>query len=109
MSLFQMKALLFFFFFFLINIFAFSIAVKALDDTKNQVTWFRTEDGRILNATVINGGNGNSYEIIDWIVIKTLFNWGIWKLIGQVDLSTNGRQFHIREISDLYAASSRVL
>ena len=93
MSLFQLRALLFFFFFFLVNIFAFSIAVKALHDTKTQVIWFRTDDGRILNATVVNGGNGNGYDTVDWIVIKNLINWGIWKLIGQVDLATDGRQF----------------
>lgn len=91
-----MKELLFFLFFFLINIFAFSIAVKALDDTKKQVTWYRAGDGRVLNATVLNDGNGDGYDILEWIVVKNLFNWGIWKLIGQVDLSSNGKQFQIK-------------
>ena len=86
-----MKALLFFFFFILINIFAFSIAVKSLDNTEMQVTWYRTLYDRILNATVINDGNGNGYDTVDWIEIKNLINWGIWKLIGQVDLAVNGR------------------
>ena len=75
----------------MINIFAFSIVVQALNETKDQVTWNYGADGKLMNATVLNGGNGISYYDIDWIRIKTLFNWGIWKLIGQVDLTSNGR------------------
>ena len=104
-----MKELFFFFFFFLINIFAFSIAAKALDDTKKQVTWYRGDDGRVLNATVINDGNGDGYDIIEWIVVKNLFNWGIWKLIGQVDLSSNGKQFQIKATPRFYGGTMEFL
>ena len=60
------------------------MANEALRLAVKDITWFYSSDGHLLNATVTNGGRSEGLEIFDWYWFKTLFDWGIWKTIGEV-------------------------
>lgn len=88
-----MQGLAVFFAFFLILIFGFSIAVEGLRVAPGQIHWIYGADGHLLAATVNEGGANEGYDVYDWYRIKRLFDWGIWKIVGQVDdVASNGKR-----------------
>lgn len=83
---------MFFLALFSILIFAFSIAVEGLRVAPYQIHWIYSADGHLLNVTVNQGGANEGYGIYDWYRIKQLFDWGIWKIFGEINnVSSNGR------------------
>jgi hypothetical protein len=87
-SLLQMKdALLIFFCFILILLFGFSIASWSLLATTEQVKWLNATNRSFPSATVAGEGGGDLWS---WQLVRNVFNWGIWKVFGQVAEPFNG-------------------
>ncbi|CAF4335866.1 unnamed protein product, partial [Didymodactylos carnosus] len=76
-----MKDMVFFVCFILIFLFGFSITSWSLITTTAQVNWTYTDDGKLYNTTVVNGGSG----LWTWRYLRNVINYGIWKVFGQVD------------------------
>src|SRR4051812_9216065 len=74
-------ALLIFSCFILIILFGFSIASWSLLTTKEQVVWPNATNEWHSNVTVASDG-GN--KLWTWQLLRNVFNWGIWKVFGQV-------------------------
>ncbi|CAF2089150.1 unnamed protein product [Rotaria magnacalcarata] len=66
--------------FILVFLFAFSIASWSLLNTNNHITWLYTVNGSFIDATV-SSEDGKWWN---WHLLRDLFNWGIWKVFGQV-------------------------
>jgi hypothetical protein len=62
-------------------IFGFSIASWSLLTTKEQVTWPNVTNGSFFHVTVAGEGGGGLWS---WQLLRDVFNWGIWKVFGQV-------------------------
>lgn len=60
---------------------AFSIASWSLLTTNDQVIWNYNGDGSVSNVTITGGGSG----LWTWSLLRTVTNYGIWKIFGQVD------------------------
>ena len=86
-----MKSLVFFFTVFIIIIFAFAVPVEALLSTPLQVRWYRSPDGSHWNATVLINKSGTDDDFTDWYQIKRLIYWGILRLFGQMEDTTDGK------------------
>jgi hypothetical protein len=64
----------------------FSITSWSLLTTSSQVNWTYTETGSLFNVTVVSDGSG----LWSWQLLRDVFNWGIWKVFGQIDEPYNG-------------------
>ncbi|CAF1184093.1 unnamed protein product, partial [Adineta ricciae] len=74
-------AIVIFICFILIILFGFSVASWSLLTTKEQVAWTNSINGSFPNASVaLQTGNG----LWKWQILRDVFNWGIWKVFGQV-------------------------
>jgi hypothetical protein len=74
-------AIMIFICFILIILFGFSVASWSLLTTKQQVIWPNSTNGSSSNATVVvKDGDDQS----SWQLLRDVFNWGIWKVFGQV-------------------------
>jgi hypothetical protein len=74
-------ALLIFLCFILVILCGFSVASWSLLTTKQQVIWPNTTNGSFSNTTVkVEGGD----ELWSWQLFRDVFNWGLWKVFGQV-------------------------
>ena len=74
-------AIVIFICFILIILFGFSVASWSLLTTKEQVAWTNSINGSSSNASVmLQSGNGQW----KWQILRDVFNWGIWKVFGQV-------------------------
>ncbi|CAF1396921.1 unnamed protein product [Rotaria magnacalcarata] len=74
-------AIVIFICFILVILFGFSVASWSLLTTKEQVVWPNSTNGSVSNATVVvQGADGSS----SWQLLRDVFNWGIWKVFGQV-------------------------
>lgn len=74
-------AIVIFICFILIILFGFSVASWSLLTTKEQVIWSNVTNGSSSNATVSVKAND---EIWKWQLLRDVFNWGLWKVFGQV-------------------------
>ncbi|CAF1026030.1 unnamed protein product [Adineta steineri] len=74
-------ALLIFLCFILIILFGFSIASWSLLTTSQQVVWSNTTNDTDIKVTVLSEDTGKLWR---WQVLRDVFNWGIWKVFGQV-------------------------
>jgi hypothetical protein len=74
-------ALLIFFCFILIILFGFSVASWSLLTTKQQVIWPNTTNESFSNTTVIVEAGDVLWS---WQLFRDVFNWGLWKVFGQV-------------------------
>jgi hypothetical protein len=66
--------------FILILLFGFSITSWSLLTTNNQIVWTHVNNGSFFNVTVAGDGSG----LWNWQLLRDVFNWGIWKVFGQV-------------------------
>ncbi|CAF1465132.1 unnamed protein product, partial [Didymodactylos carnosus] len=83
MIYYSMKDLVFFIYFILIFLFGYSISSYALITTREQVTWIANANGApARNYTLTNDGTGLWY----WEILRNVFDWGMWKVYGQVNL-----------------------
>ncbi|CAF3856239.1 unnamed protein product [Adineta steineri] len=81
-EIYQMKdALLIFFCFILVILFGFSVASWSLLTTKHQVIWPNTTNESFSSTTV---KVENDDERWSWQLFRDVFNWGLWKVFGQV-------------------------
>ena len=76
-----MKDLFFFICFILIFLCGFSIASWSLISTTSQVKWYYDTHGQLMNITVYHLEN-NSWS---WPLAKSVINYGVWKVFGQID------------------------
>ncbi|CAF3411131.1 unnamed protein product [Rotaria socialis] len=74
-------AIVIFICFILIILFGFSVASWSLLTTKEQVIWPNSTNESFSNATVVVQGADVSSS---WQLLRDVFNWGIWKVFGQV-------------------------
>jgi hypothetical protein len=79
-------ALLIFSGFILILLFGFSIAAWSLLPPTEQAASLNSTGGSSSNVTLA-GESGRSWS---WQLLRDIFNWGIWKVFGQVAEPYNG-------------------
>ncbi|CAM2716883.1 unnamed protein product [Rotaria socialis] len=48
--------------------------------TNNQITWLYATSGSLINVTVAS----EDAVLWNWQLLRDIFNWGIWKVFGQV-------------------------
>jgi len=80
-------ALLIFLCFILILLFGFSIASWSLLTTREQVKWPKATNESFSRVTVVAESGG---ELLNMQLLRDVFNWGIWKVFGQVAEPYNG-------------------
>ncbi|CAF4664078.1 unnamed protein product [Rotaria socialis] len=66
--------------FMLVFLFGFSITSWSLLSTNNQLTWLYATNGSFINVTVASEGR----QLWNWQLLRDVFNWGIWKIFGQI-------------------------
>ncbi len=71
-------AIVIFICFILIILFGFSVASWSLLTTNEQVIWPNESSS---NATVVTQSDNKMRR---WQLLRDVFNWGIWKVFGQV-------------------------
>jgi hypothetical protein len=76
-----MKDLFLFVCFILIFLCAYSITSWSLINSASQVNWIYSNDGQLLNVTMIKHGN-NSWS---WQLLRNITHFGVWKVFAQVD------------------------
>ncbi|UJR07341.1 hypothetical protein I4U23_011628 [Adineta vaga] len=74
-------AMMIFVCFILIILFGFSVSSWALLTTNSQILWPNASDNTSLQIPRIIV---DSSELWNWQLLRDLFNWGIWKVFGQV-------------------------
>ncbi len=67
--------------FILIILFGFSVASWSLLTTKEHVIWPNVTNGSFSNATVVVESGDKMWR---WQLLRDVFNWGLWKVFGQV-------------------------
>jgi hypothetical protein len=73
-----MKDLIFFICFIVIFLFGFSVTCLSLLRTSNDVKWIYLDNGKLHNITIL-------HKPISWQLFQDVINYGLWKVIGQVD------------------------
>ncbi|CAM4953218.1 unnamed protein product [Rotaria socialis] len=86
--------------FILVFLLAFSITSWSLLSTKNQITWLYSINGSLINFTIAD----ENKVLSNWQLIRDVFNWGIWKVFGQVaePYNDNNTDMEVVSENDIY-------
>ncbi|CAM4824451.1 unnamed protein product [Rotaria magnacalcarata] len=86
--------------FILIFLLAFSISSWSLLPTNNQITWLYATSGSLINVTVAS----EDAVLWNWQLLRDIFNWGIWKVFGQVaePFTNNATDMEVVSENDAY-------
>ncbi|CAF0727747.1 unnamed protein product [Adineta steineri] len=74
-------AMMIFVCFILVILFGFSVSSWALLTTKSQIIWPNQSNDSLWTIPIVTA---DSYELWNWDLLRDVFNWGIWKVFGQV-------------------------
>ncbi|CAF4769592.1 unnamed protein product [Rotaria socialis] len=68
--------------------------------TNNQITWLYATSGSLINVTVAS----EDAVLWNWQLLRDIFNWGIWKVFGQVaePFTNNATDMEVVSENDAY-------